>query len=176
MSSTLKRQRELVADKTIAAEKDRVKHEAEVERIKLEGEKLESSLFAAKKEDDFQRRQIAALQRESAILQRNLHLSQKDTTAYQDLIRTNAIALKTLESESNGIASELCAQRKLISRLEKEKEKYELGIQSAQAQHAEVLGELRREETNIDALRRKTQNTNILLKRMQNAYELFLNV
>lgn len=169
--TTMKRQRELVADKTIATEKDRVKYEAEVERIKLEGEKLESALFAAKKEDDSQRRQIAALQRESAILQRNLHLSQKDTTAYQDLIRTNAIALKTLENESNGIASELCAQRKLISRLEKEKEKCELGIQSAQAQHAEALGELRQEETNIDALRRKTQNANILLKRMHNAYE-----
>ena len=169
--TTMKRQREIVADRTIAAEKDRVQYGAEVERIKLEGEKLEILLLAANKKDASQRRQIAGLQRESAILQRNLHLSQKDTTAYQDLIRTNAIALKTLENESNGIASELCAQRKLISSLEREKEKCEHGIKSAQAQHAEALGELRRQETNIDALRRKAQKANILLKRMQNAYE-----
>ena len=169
--TTMKRQRELVADKTVAAEKDRVQYEAEVEHIKLEGKKLKTSLLAANKKDESQRRQIAALQRESAILQRNLHLSQKDTTAYQDLIRTNAIALKALENESNGIASELCAQRKLISSLEKEKEKYERSIKLAQSQHAEALGELQREETNIDALRGKAQNSNIFLKRMQHAYE-----
>jgi len=169
--STMERQRELVASKTIAAEEARVRHEAEVERIKLEGDKLEAALLAARKQDESQRRQIEALERESAILQRNLHLSQKDATAYQDLIRTSEISLKALANESNGIASALCAQRELIASIERENQKYEDDAHLAQAQHAKALDQLRQEELNIAALRKKAQSANILLKRRQHAYE-----
>mmetsp|Transcript_18172 Transcript_18172/g.51997 ORF Transcript_18172/g.51997 Transcript_18172/m.51997 type:complete len:827 (-) Transcript_18172:1855-4335(-) len=168
---TMKRQRELVANKTTAAEEDRIRCEADVESVKLEGGKLETSLIAARKEDEAQRRQIEALERESTMLQRSLDLSQKDSLVYQDLIRTNEIALKNLESESNGIASALCTHGKMITSIDKEKQIYEDNVQSAQRQHAEAMDQLRQQEMHIGVLRKKAQNAETLLKKRQHAYE-----
>ena len=165
---TMKRQRELVARKMTAAEEDRVRYEAHVESLKLEGAaKAETSLTAARKEDEAQRRQIEALERESTILQRNLDLSQRDARVYDDLIRTNHIAVQNLESESIGIASTLRANRKMIARIDMEKRRFEDNVQSTQRQHAEATDQLRQQEMKIVGLRKKVQSGQNLLKRQQ---------
>ena len=167
---TMKRQRELVARKMTAAEEDRVRYEAHVENLKLEEGKAETSLTAARKENEAQRRQIETLERESTILQRNLDLSQKDARVYDDLIRTSQIALKNLESESIGIASTLRAHR-MIARIDMEKRRFEDNVQLAQTQHAEATDQLRQQEMDIVGLRKKAQSGELSLKKQQHAYE-----
>jgi chromosome segregation ATPase len=168
---TMKRQRELVARKMTSAEEDRVRYEAHLDIIKLEKAKAETSLTVARKEDEAQRRQIEALERESTILQRNLDLSQRDARVYDDLIRTNQIALKNLESESIGIASTLRAHRKMIARIDMEKKRFEDNVQLAQRQHAEATDQLRQQEMDIVGLRKKAQSGELSLKKQQHAYE-----
>lgn len=170
--ATMKRQRDLVMEKIRATEKDRLSYEGKVDRLRLEISKVENSeIKLARKEDESRRRQIDALERESAILQRSLDLSQKDASLVHDLIKTNETTVKNLDNELNGVAAAIKHHQTIIQSLAKEKERHENDGRKAQKQLSGAIGTLGEQEALIVELRKMAQDADTQLKCKQTLYE-----
>lgn len=170
--TAMKKQHDLVTERIDATENDRMAYESEVDRLKLEISKIENSeIKLARKENESHRRQIDALEHESAMLQRSLDLTQKDASVVHDLIKTNESTVKNLDNELSVVVAANKNHQTIIQNLEKEKKRHENDGRAAQKHLGEAIDTLKEQEALIDELQTKAQDEDTQIKRKQTVYE-----
>ena len=85
---------------------------------------LEKEVENAKKEQEKDKKAIEELTRERDLLNKNLTAASKNTIKQIDLIKTHDQSIKHLEQEIANYKEEATKQRKLITQLEKERDRY----------------------------------------------------
>lgn len=169
---TMKRQKSLVTDKIRKVDKDRMKNEAEVDKLKLEISKIrDSDVKLARKEDESQRLQMDGLNREKVILQRNFDSSTQNSNIIYDLIKVNETAGKHLDNELEAILVAVNRHRNTIVKLTDEHKRHNEQAHQINCRREGAFEGLLEQESMVAQLLKKVCEAETRLKQKQNIFK-----
>ncbi|GMI42250.1 hypothetical protein TeGR_g14775, partial [Tetraparma gracilis] len=164
--------KKLASDKIAEIEKERLGHEAERDKLKLEIEKLVGGdIKNARKEGEMCGKKIDEKKREKEILTRKIGGSEKATALIYDLTKVNENATRNLNNEMMGFMTTVKNQRATIEQLVQERERHEQEVEAANGRHYTSIEELKLQEVQIGDLQKKIIVGGSRLKQQQNLYE-----
>jgi hypothetical protein len=161
--------KKLASDKIAEIEKERLGHEAERDKLKLEIEKLVGGdIKNARKEGEMCGKKIDEKKREKEILTRKIGGSEKATALIYDLTKVNENATRNLNNEMMGFMTTVKNQRATIEQLVQERERHEQEVEAANGRHYTSIEELKLQEVQIGDLQKKIIVGGSRLKQQQN--------
>lgn len=161
--------KELVSEKIVAVEKDRVKYETERDELKLRLNKIGSvELKMMGKELDAQKRQIEGLQREMAMLERKEDMTEMSSSTVKDIIASNENTLRNLQNELSGLCHVAKQYQDQIVDLHASVAKEHQATEVTAQRRRETMAKLAEEEQRIEDLHKKLENAETIRKQKQN--------
>jgi len=131
----------------------------------------ERELELLRKELGLEKKKLAELDHERGMLTKLKTQAEKTTVAQSDLIKVNENSKRTLLQEVQGYKVEASKQAKTVFQLEKDREKYGLEANDANAKYMHSLEELRERDIGIKDLQKEIGESEGRLRQQQNLYE-----
>ncbi|KAI5082160.1 hypothetical protein GOP47_0001903 [Adiantum capillus-veneris] len=163
--------REATVMKLKAVEKQ--KEEAECQREELRGEiqNMGKEVELQKRLADQERKRQEELLRERDVLNKLKTQAENSIEKQSDLAKINEVAIHNLEAEIQNYRDAAVKQERVISQLEKERQKYNVEASQAGVKYMQALDEVHARETTIMDLQKKIVEGENRLKQQQNLYE-----
>ncbi|XP_062501507.1 cilia- and flagella-associated protein 58-like [Corticium candelabrum] len=152
---------------------DEQKAEVERERDNLKGiiQGLDRELEQARKMAEQDRKAHDDVVRERDILTKNLRKTEAATEKAANMVKLNEQARKNLEQEIQNYKDEAVKQRKLIDKLEKERDRYINEAGDLTQKCLSATEEVKIREMQIFDMKKKIAESETKLKQQQNLYE-----
>lgn len=164
----IEKKKQLLSEKLVEVEKERIKYEGERENLKLKLNKIGSvELKMMGKEMESQKRQIEGLEREMQMLDRKGDLTDKNSTFTREVIATNETTLLNLQNEVGGLCNLAKECKKKIEDLHAILEKERQVGQTATAKRNEAIGNLREQDAAIESLQKELDTSELQQKQNQ---------
>ena len=175
-SIQLSKKKDIMSQKIVEAERDRVHLETERDELKIKMNKiLHVEMNMKKRENETQKRQREALKREMDTLDRKKDLCEKNSNIILDLTLSSHTTLKSLQHDSSALVASAREYQQKIQTLKllNEKDCDEKELASRKIQNA--LTRLSEEEERIQNIQLELTTTESLLKQKQNLCETLKN-
>ena len=152
----IEKKKQLLSEKLVEVEKERIKYEGEREKLKLKLNKIGTvELKMMGKEMESQKRQIEGLEREMQMLDRKGDLTDKNSTFTRDVMASNETTLLNHQNEVGGLCSLAKECKKKIEDLHAVLENERQVGQTTTAKRNEALGNLREQDAAIESLQKE---------------------
>eukprot|EP01086_Lenisia_limosa_P012042 TRINITY_DN3928_c0_g1_i1.p1 TRINITY_DN3928_c0_g1~~TRINITY_DN3928_c0_g1_i1.p1 ORF type:complete len:819 (-),score=286.88 TRINITY_DN3928_c0_g1_i1:260-2716(-) len=165
------RVRDGLVKKIKSSEDQKLEIEKEKDRYRGQMAALQREVESFKRQAETDAKTIDDLLRARDLLNKNLLKAAGSTQKQSDLVKINENTKRHLEAEVSSYKHEVDKQRKLITQLEKEREKYNGEAADANQKYLHALEEVKVREMQVLDLNKKIAEAETKLKQQQNLYE-----
>lgn len=163
---------DLAAAKTVQVEQEKLQTEAKKEDLERQNEQLQRvDIVAVTRHIETQVKNISALKGELEIVRKKCTTSEKAAKNMADLIQANFNGKHNLTVECSLLEAEIGLQKRQITNMLQEKEKFEHDVEHINQQYYTSLEELKLQELQIQELQSKISEDQAKLKHKQTLYE-----
>lgn len=167
----LLKQKEAAQRKVRQTEEEKTQLEATRDRLRSEIQAYESEMEMMRKSLDADRRACDELSKEREQMNKNLTKAIAQTTKQSNLLKMHELSKQNLEQEIINYRDEAQKQRKIIYRLEKERDRYITEASELTQKVLQHMDELKYREMQIFENKKRIAEAETKLKQQQNLYE-----
>ncbi|KAH7372738.1 hypothetical protein KP509_17G018700 [Ceratopteris richardii] len=163
--------REATVMKLKSVEKQKEEADFQREELRTEIQNMAKEVELQKRLADQERKRQEELLRERDVLNKLKTQAENSIEKQSDLVKINDVAIRNLEAEIQNYRDAAMKQERVISQLEKERQKYNVEASQAGVKYMQALDEVHARETTIMGLQKKIVEGENRLKQQQNLYE-----